>query len=542
MGCDCAKVERTPLWSSIPEYRQPTEIQPGENIDCYASRSGSPSGLKNDIGSQPPNQIKNTSFTSSLSAVVNTTFQLTPTSTPVGAVTWQFVIDGTNRTNTLFMGITWSSTGVLSGTIDDAFINTAYQVLVSASDTNGALDSRTFTFYPKKDAPKGETIKFVKPLIGGSPARITCAFGPRTPPAPGASSMHNGIDMALTDHSQGTIVSAADGVVVKAGPATGFGNWVVIEHYDAQERLVATTVYGHMKTIFVTVGDKVAAGQKIALEGNEGIGSGMHLHFEMHKGKWRAPTDPVPYFDGTTDVAVDNDPNTISEDGVATPTGYETVSVSNSGMTTGEANANDGCPGETAESGALAEPDPDQQRTYADGAPTITGTSPAQDDVLALIDAELNGPHGAGLTTDDKNFIRTVALIESNLNPTAKNPTSSALGLYQFLDALAIKYYGIIGQSPTYANRTDASIATHAMIEFYNAEIKPYWTGFVSSGKTKIANKPINATDWSGASAPFYSGFSQGDFMYGLVHHDGVGNAVKGKDLGGVAYWRKKSV
>jgi len=554
MGCDCAKVERTPLWSAVPEYRQPTEIQKGENIECYAKRSGSPSGQKNDIGSQPINKIKNTSFTSSLSGTVSQTFELTPNSTPTGTVVWQFVIDGINRTNTTFLGIYWDSSGVISGTVDDASANVAYQVLASASDDNGSLDSRGFTFFPKKNAGKGETIKFVMPLIGGT-ARVTCAYGPRTPPAPGASSMHNGIDLALTDHSQGTIVAAADGVVVKAGPATGFGNWVVIEHYDSSRRLVCTTVYGHMKTIFVNVGDKVAAGQKIALEGNEGIGSGMHLHFEIHKGQWRAPTDPVPYLDGTIDVANNNDPNVEGPDGTPEPTGYDTVVTSDSGMTTDEGNATNKCPGDAdtpevspgVDSGALPEdtaiddraiqgidnpPTPPVNNVGKNRSACAPTTTPSSMDVITAIwqacDEDID------ITDDDRTFIQTVAQIESNLDPYAKNPTSSATGLYQFLDALAVKYYGELGVPPTCANRCDPLIATRAMILFYKAEIKPYYQEFINTGK--IAGKTPKNTDWSAQ----YAKLSSGDFMYGLVHHDGVGNAVKGKDLGGVDYWRKK--
>lgn len=553
MGCDCSKVERTPLWSAIPEYRQPTEIQVGENIECYAKRSGSPSGLKNDVGEQLVDRIKNTSMTSDLNGNINITFALTPNSTrtPTG---WQFSIDSTTALSVL-PELTWDSSGTVSGTIDDANANKAYQVRVIAIDGTGTIDERTFTFFPKKNAAKGETIQFVMPLVGSSPARITCAYGPRTPPANGASSMHNGIDIALTSEpKQGTIVAAADGVVVKAGPATGFGNWVVIEHYDSMQRLVCTTVYGHMKTIYVNVGDKVAAGQKIALEGNEGIGSGMHLHFELHKGKWRTPTDPVPYLNGTIDIAVNNDPNVESEDGTPQPTSFETVSTSNSGMTTAEGNAGNECPGdpgnEASPGVAKAALDEDgniddrENETDPELPPPVNNTNkyrsacaqpaPPPSEVKDLIDEVLDDyPE---LDANDRAFIHNVAQIESNLDPYAKNPTSTATGLYQFLDALAVKYYGLIGVSPTCANRCDAKHATRAMVRFYKDEIKPYWENYVSSGKTTIAGKQIKATDWSAQ----YNKLSQGDFMYGLVHHDGVGNAVNGKDLGGVNYWRKK--
>lgn len=109
----------------------------------------------------------------------------------------------------------------------------------------------------------------------------TSEFGPRW------GTMHQGIDIA---QGQGTPIYAyADGVVVAAGPATGFGQWIVIDHnIDGQ---MLSTVYGHMMDdgVHVAVGDKVTAGQHIADEGYNGQveppgPGGSHLHFEVWEG------------------------------------------------------------------------------------------------------------------------------------------------------------------------------------------------------------------------------------------------------------------
>ena len=98
--------------------------------------------------------------------------------------------------------------------------------------------------------------------------QLTSGFGLRD------GSLHRGIDIA---NSVGTpIVSTADGVVIDAGPASGFGLWVRVRHVDA-----TVSTYGHVDRFVVRVGQLVSAGQLIALMGNRGESTGPHLHFEI---------------------------------------------------------------------------------------------------------------------------------------------------------------------------------------------------------------------------------------------------------------------
>ncbi len=98
--------------------------------------------------------------------------------------------------------------------------------------------------------------------------------------------MHWGIDLAAP---LGTpILAATDGVVVRAGSASGYGNAVYVQDADGNVH-----IYGHMRYYSVSAGDIVHAGDQIAKVGNEGQSTGPHLHYEIHRGGMHGrPTDP----------------------------------------------------------------------------------------------------------------------------------------------------------------------------------------------------------------------------------------------------------
>ncbi|MEU4838882.1 M23 family metallopeptidase [Nocardia testacea] len=101
---------------------------------------------------------------------------------------------------------------------------------------------------------------------------------------------HNGIDFAANMGSP--IRSVTDGVVIEAGPATGFGLWVRVQQDDG-----SVGVYGHMQDILVSVGQQVRAGDVIATVGSRGQSTGPHLHYEVHQ-PGIGPVDPLPYLAG----------------------------------------------------------------------------------------------------------------------------------------------------------------------------------------------------------------------------------------------------
>jgi len=105
---------------------------------------------------------------------------------------------------------------------------------------------------------------YVLPALGA----FTSGFGSRW------GTFHNGIDIAGPIGSP--IYAAADGTVIDAGPASGFGLWVRIRHDDG-----TISVYGHMYDFVVSRGERVRAGMQIARMGNRGDTTGPHLHFEI---------------------------------------------------------------------------------------------------------------------------------------------------------------------------------------------------------------------------------------------------------------------
>ena len=99
--------------------------------------------------------------------------------------------------------------------------------------------------------------------------------------------LHAGIDLA---NSIGTPIRAvSDGVVIDAGPTAGYGMWVKLRHADG-----TVTLYGHVNTTMVGVGQRVMAGDQIATMGNRGNSTGPHLHFEVLLGGTQR-VDPVPW-------------------------------------------------------------------------------------------------------------------------------------------------------------------------------------------------------------------------------------------------------
>lgn len=88
--------------------------------------------------------------------------------------------------------------------------------------------------------------------------------------------LHKGIDIARP--SDRTIKAADNGVVVKAGWGSGYGNMIIIDHKNGFR-----TLYGHMSSLKVSAGQTVSKGTAIGIMGSTGDSTGVHLHFEVYK-------------------------------------------------------------------------------------------------------------------------------------------------------------------------------------------------------------------------------------------------------------------
>jgi murein DD-endopeptidase MepM/ murein hydrolase activator NlpD len=103
---------------------------------------------------------------------------------------------------------------------------------------------------------------------------VNSGFGVRRDPFTGAARMHTGVDLKA---AYGQRVGAAlGGMVVYANYRGGYGNLVIVDH----GRGIAT-MYGHLSSIAVGVGQRVVAGQTIGNVGSTGRSTGPHLHYEV---------------------------------------------------------------------------------------------------------------------------------------------------------------------------------------------------------------------------------------------------------------------
>lgn len=103
---------------------------------------------------------------------------------------------------------------------------------------------------------------------------IGSGFGTRTDPINGAVEHHLGLDF---DAPVGSAIRAvADGVVSFNGERSGYGNVVEIDHGNGY-----MTRYAHNRKNIVRVGQRVHAGEEIALVGETGRATGPHCHFEV---------------------------------------------------------------------------------------------------------------------------------------------------------------------------------------------------------------------------------------------------------------------
>ncbi|WP_239060790.1 peptidoglycan DD-metalloendopeptidase family protein [Bacteroides sp. 519] len=118
--------------------------------------------------------------------------------------------------------------------------------------------------------------------------RTSAYYGKRENPVTKKAFFHHGMDFAIAEGEN--VVSTANGVVIEAEFDSKKGNYVIIQHNE-----VFSTLYSHLKSISVQVGDKLVQNQTIGYVGNTGRSTGSHLHYEVFKdGKNVNPEDYLP--------------------------------------------------------------------------------------------------------------------------------------------------------------------------------------------------------------------------------------------------------
>ena len=116
--------------------------------------------------------------------------------------------------------------------------------------------------------------------------RITSKYAMRVHPITGQYKLHTGVDIGAPTGAN--FIAANDGVVVKAGMNTAYGNMVIIDHGGG-----ISTLYAHGSEILVQVGQQVKRGDPVLKVGSTGYSTGPHAHFEVRING--VTTDPLPY-------------------------------------------------------------------------------------------------------------------------------------------------------------------------------------------------------------------------------------------------------
>jgi murein DD-endopeptidase MepM/ murein hydrolase activator NlpD len=137
-------------------------------------------------------------------------------------------------------------------------------------------DNEAYSLYDEYLTRLVHTVAFT-PMGYPHISALTSYFGYRSDPFNSADAeFHPGIDFKGNKGDDARCT--ANGTVVFAGWAGGYGNCVRIAHNNNLE-----TLYGHLSRISVKVGQDVTAGQKIGEVGSTGRSTGTHLHYEIRK-------------------------------------------------------------------------------------------------------------------------------------------------------------------------------------------------------------------------------------------------------------------
>ncbi|MEO8926070.1 MAG: M23 family metallopeptidase [Caulobacteraceae bacterium] len=142
--------------------------------------------------------------------------------------------------------------------VDEDFARRIERAATDLSDTRGLIGAAA-------------TLPLARPTDNTTESS---GFGVRVDPFTGEPAFHSGQDFAGAFMSP--IHATAPGVISFTGLRSGYGNTVEIDHGRGFK-----TRYAHLQAIFVTVGQRVALGQKIAAMGSTGRSTGDHLHYEV---------------------------------------------------------------------------------------------------------------------------------------------------------------------------------------------------------------------------------------------------------------------
>lgn len=282
--------------NTLVELKKQAEASRAQKQSALASNLDAVDILESQLEEEDFSQV--TSTTTPIVSVSDETNQNVARQTSVPSILAVTGADGTSRSQELM-----DASGLLDSSItDDAVLSEA----VNNSNESGEITTEdgisAAMTVPKWMAPdetqtvESSTLVSIPDNFGGSTVislsqipgswvwpldangsgafTITSLMGTRESPGGVGSTDHGGTDIGA---AYGTAILAADaGTVTIAGTYGGYGNAVMIDHGNGYK-----TIYGHMSSIAVRVGQQVQAGQIIGFVGSTGWSTGPHLHFEV---------------------------------------------------------------------------------------------------------------------------------------------------------------------------------------------------------------------------------------------------------------------
>ncbi len=191
---------------------------------------------------------------------------------------------------------------IIGANIDPISSESMYEGLENIEETQQVIvenfnTSANYNEYLKMlDDKKAEINDMLKyyPDINPAAGKISYTFGNHYDTKDGKTQVkfHRGLD--IRNSSGGPIYATAAGTVTEVhlvDDGTGLGYYVRIDHGNGY-----MTLYGHLASSKVTVGQKVEKGQVIAMMGRTGAATGTHVHYEVYlHGVLQDPIDFVNY-------------------------------------------------------------------------------------------------------------------------------------------------------------------------------------------------------------------------------------------------------